>query len=315
MLAVAIYPAKVKISQQKLGEGFLMQYKDYYEILGVARDAKTDDIRKAYRKLAKQYHPDINKSAGAEEKYKEINEAYEVLKDKDKRAKYDALGMNWQQGQDFTPPPGWGSSGGGYQHVDFGGASGDFSDFFQTLFGGGGFGGFGDIFGHSSGQGRPVKRDTQAELTLKLSDVIRGGTYSLKLGNRTLSVNLPRGITEGTKLTLRGKSETGGDLYLTIHVDAEPGCEITGYDLTREVHVPVYDAVLGKDLSVETLSGEVTVKMPPGIQDGQKLRLRGKGLPNRDGTNGDMYVRVRIDIPRHLNERQRELWQKIANEG
>lgn len=287
-----------------------MQYKDYYKILGVSRDAKTDDIRKAYRKLAKQYHPDINKSAGAEDKYKEINEAYEVLKDEDKRAKYDALGMNWQQGQDFTPPPGWGKNSGGYQRVEFGG---DFSDFFQTLFGNaGGFGNFGDIFGQST---HPVSRDSEAELTLKLSDVIRGGTFSLKLGARTLSVNLPKGVTDGTKLTLRGKSETGGDLHLTIHVDADGGYELSGYDLTREIHVPVYDAVLGRDIDVDTLTGNVSVKMPAGIQDGQKLRLRGKGLPKRDGTSGDMFVRVKVDIPRHVNARQRELWQKIAQEG
>lgn len=280
-----------------------MQYKDYYGILGVSRDAKPDDIRKAYRKLAKQYHPDINKSSGAEAKYKEINEAYEVLKDPDKRAKYDTLGMNWKQGQDFTPPP-------GYQHVEFGG---DFSDFFQTLFGNAG--GFGDIFGHSSGYRQPMQRDTEADLTLRLTDILHGGTYNLRLGSRTLSVNLPHGITEGTKLTLRGKSETGGDLHLTIHIEHDPVYEVNDYDLTREVRVPVYDAVLGKDLTVETLTGEVTVKMPPGIQEGQKLRLRGKGLPKRDGTSGDMYVRVRVEIPRHVTAKQRELWQKIAQEG
>lgn len=286
----------------------MMQYKDYYKILGVSRDAKTEEIRKAYRKLAKQYHPDINKEAGAEEKYKEINEAYEVLKDEEKRRKYDTLGMNWQQGQDFTPPPGWGSQG-GYQHVEFGG---NFSDFFQTLFGGSG--GFGDIFG-SSHHGRPMSRDTEADLTLKLSDVMRGGTFSLKLGNRTLSVNLPKGITDGTKLTLRGKSEHGGDLHLTIHIEPDGVYELKDYDLTREMRVPVYDAVLGKDLSVETLTGEVTVKMPPGIQDGQKLRLRGKGLPKRDGTNGDLFVRVRVEIPRHINAKQKELWQELSRLG
>lgn len=292
----------------------MLQYKDYYKILGVSRDAKTDEIRKAYRKLAKQYHPDINKQAGAEDKYKEINEAYEVLKDKDKRAKYDALGMNWQQGQDFTPPPGWESSE-GYQRVEFGG---DFSDFFQTLFGGGaGFGGLGDIFGHSSSHGRPMTRDSEADLTLSLSDIMRGGTYKLRIGSRTMNVNLPKGITDGTKLTLRGKSERGGDLHLTIHIAPEAGYEIQsgGYDITREITVPVYDAVLGKDISVDGLSGELVVKMPPGIQDGQKLRLRGKGLPRRDGSSGDMYVRVKIEIPRHITERQRELWRKIADEG
>ena len=285
-----------------------MQYKDYYKILGVSRDAKTDDIKKAYRQLAKKYHPDINKEAGAEEKYKEINEAYEVLKDPEKRSKYDTLGMNWQQGQDFTPPPGWQSSG---RRVEF---NGDFSDFFQTLFGGGGgFGGFGDIFGQASGHRQhPMARDSEADLTLKLEDAVKGGTFSLRLGTRTLSVNIPKGITDGTKLTLRGKSESGGDLHLNIHIETDPVYEINGYDLTREIKVPVYDAVLGKDLTVETLTGQVTVKMPPGIQDGQKLRLRGKGMPKRDGSNGDLFVKVKIEIPRHLNSRQKELWQELS---
>lgn len=292
-----------------------MQYKDYYKILGVSRDAKTDDIRKAYRKLAKQYHPDVNKDAGAEEKYKEINEAYEVLKDPDKRQKYDTLGMNWQAGQDFTPPPGW-------QHVEFGGNMGDmgggFSDFFQTLFGGGGsargFGGFGDLFGGgSSGQyHHPMRQDSEADLTLKLEDAVKGGTYNLRIGTRSLKVNIPKGITEGTKLTLHGKSEGGGDLHLTIHIEPHKIYEINGHDLTREIKVPVYDAVLGKDLEVETLTGQVTLKMPPGIQDGQKLRLRGKGMPKRDGTNGDLFVRVKVEIPRHINSKQKELWEELS---
>ena len=292
-----------------------MKYKDYYKILGVSRDAKTDEIRKAYRRLAKQYHPDINKEAGAEEKYKEINEAYEVLKDPDKRAKYDTLGMNWQQGQDFTPPPGWGSSSGGYQHVEFGG---NFSDFFQTLFGGGGgFGNFSDIFGgqQSAGWQRPVSKDSRADITLTLQEAFRGGKFSLRIGQRTLSVNIPKGITDGTELTLRGKSEGGGDLRLTIHISPDNVYELSGYDLTREVKVPVYDAVLGKDLAVDTLTGEVAVKMPPGIQDGQKLRLRGKGMPKRDGTNGDLFVRVRVEIPRHLSAKQKELWQELSRLG
>lgn len=285
-----------------------MKYKDYYKILGVSRDAKTDEIRKAYRKLAKQYHPDINKEAGAEEKYKEINEAYEVLKDSEKRQKYDTLGMNWQQGQDFTPPPGWGNSG-GYQRVEFGG---DFSDFFQTLFGGGSFGNFGDIFSGGSQRHHPMQRDSEAELTLKLEDAVKGGKYNLRIGSRNISVNLPKGITEGTNLTLKGKSETGGDLHLKIHIEADPVYEIDGHDLTREVKIPVCDAVLGKDLAVNTLSGEVTVKIPPGIQGGQKLRLRGKGMPKRDGTNGDLFIRVKIEIPRHISAKQKELWQELS---
>ncbi len=290
-----------------------MQYKDYYKILGVSREASNDDIKKAYRKLAKQYHPDINKEAGAEEKYKEINEAYEVLKDPDKRKKYDTLGMNWQNGQDFTPPPGW-------QHVEFGGNMGDigggFSDFFQTLFGnaGGRFDRFGDLFGGTRYQ-QPMKRDTEADLTLSLEDAVKGGTYDLRLGKRTINVRLPKGITEGTQIKLPGKSEGGGDIYVNIHIAPHNMFEVNGYDLTREVKVPVYDAVLGKDIRVGTLTGEVTVKMPPGIQDGQKLRLRDKGMPKRGGGNGDMYVRVRIEIPRHINTKQKELWEKLSELG
>ncbi|MBQ7593844.1 MAG: DnaJ domain-containing protein [Synergistaceae bacterium] len=285
-----------------------MQYKDYYKILGVSRDASTDDIRKAYRKLAKQYHPDINKEAGAEEKYKEINEAYEVLKDKDKREKYDAFGT-YQAGQDFTPPP-------GYQHVEFNGDLGGFSDFFQTLFGNsgaGGFGGFSDIF--SGARQHPMKRDTEADLTLSLDDVIKGGTYTLTIGKRKLSVRLPKGITEGTQIKLPGKSEGGGDIYVNIHLEKDATFDVNDYDLTREVKVPVYNAVLGKDIHVETLDGSVTVKMPPGIQDGQKLRLRGKGMPKRDGTYGDMFVKIKVEIPRHLNSKQKELWEEIAKLG
>ncbi|MBQ7154630.1 MAG: DnaJ domain-containing protein [Synergistaceae bacterium] len=284
-----------------------MQYKDYYKILGVPRDAKPDEIRKAYRKLAKQYHPDVNKEAGAEEKYKEINEAYEVLKDPAKREKYDTLGMNWQSGQDFTPPPGWG----GGQRVEFGG---DFSDFFQTLFGqaGGNFGGFSDIFGNA---GRPVKRDTEAELTLTLEQAVKAGEITLTMGGRSIKTRLPKGITEGSKITLPGKAEGGGDIKLTLHIAPHKDFKVEGYDITRDEKVPVWDAVLGKDINVQTLDGNVTVKMPPGIQDGQKLRLRGKGLADRNGQNGDMYVRIRIEIPRHLNTKQNELWHELAELG
>lgn len=294
-----------------------VQYKDYYKILGVSRDAKPDDIRKAYRKLAKQYHPDVNKSPDAEEKYKEINEAYEVLKDPAKREKYDTLGMNWQSGQDFTPPPGWGgnSGGGTWQRMEFGGDMGGFSDFFQTIFGGAGgakFGGFQDIFtgGHS-----PMKRDTEAELTLTLEQIIKAGEVTLSLNNQTIKARLPKGITEGSQIKLPGKAQGGGDILLTIHVAPHKDFTIEGSDLTRDVKVPVWDAVLGKDIHVQTLEGNVTVKMPPGIQDGQKLRLRGKGLPKRDGSNGDLYVRIRIEIPRHLNTKQNELWQELAKLG
>ena len=291
-----------------------MKYKDYYQILGVSRDAKPEEIRKAYRKLAKQYHPDINKTPDAEEKYKEINEAYEVLKDPAKRQKYDMLGQNWQNGQDFTPPPGWGQ-GGGFQHVEFGG---DLSDFFQTLFGGGGgnFGGFSDIFGGGrGGYQSPVNRDTEAEITMSLEQVLKAGEVTFTINGRQIKARLPKGIKDGSKITLPGKSDRGGDIRLTIHIAPHGTFTLEDYDITRDVKVPVWDAVLGKKINVETLEGNVTVTMPPGIQDGQKLRLRGKGLPKRDGSNGDMYVRIRVELPRHLNSKQNELWQQLAELG
>ena len=214
--------------------------------------------------------------------------------------------MNWQSGQDFTPPPGW-------QHVEFGGDMGGFSDFFQTLFGGGGmgknFGNFSDIF---SGQHQPMRRDVEADLTLTLEDIMKGGTYSITINKKAMNVRLPKGITDGTQIKLPGKSDGGGDIYVNIHIAPHKIFEVSGNDLTRDVKVSVCDAVLGKDIHVETLNGSVTVKMPPGIQDGQKLRLRGKGIPKRDGTNGDMFVRVRVEIPRHITPKQKELWEELS---
>lgn len=297
-----------------------VQYKDYYDILGVPRTASADEIRKAHRKLAKKYHPDISKEKDAEQRYKEVNEAYEVLKDPEKRQKYDTLGMNWQAGQDFTPPPGWqgGGPGGGFR-VDFGGDAGGFSDFFKTLFGGG----FSDLFGgagggnfSSAGGYSPVRRDSEVNLELPLEEVIRGGTHTMVMTSpggerREINVRLPRGVTEGTQIRLPGKAAGGGDIYVNLHLAPHPIFSVSGCDLTREVKVAPWRAVLGGDVQVETLTGSVTMKMPPGIQDGQRLRLRGKGLPKRGSDNGDLYVRVRIEIPRHITDRQRELWQEL----
>ena len=287
-----------------------VEYKDYYAILGVKRDAKPDEIRKAYRKLAKEFHPDINKSAGAEDKYKEINEAYEVLKDPAKREKYDRLGQNWRNGQDFTPPNGWGNFSGGTFST-----GGDFSDFFRTIFGNaGGIGGFQDIFSNQ-GYHQTVNKDTEAELTLTLEQVFRGGEMAMSLNGSTINVRLPKGITEGSRIKLAGKGNNGGNLYVNVHIAPHKVFTVEGADLTRDVFVPVWDAVLGRDIRVQTLDGTVSVKMPSGIQDGQKLRLRGKGLPKRDGSNGDMYVRVRVELPKNLSPQQKKLWQDLAELG
>ena len=290
-----------------------VEYKDYYAILGVSRDATGDEIRKAYRALAKKYHPDVSKEPDAATRYSEINEAYEVLKDPDKRQKYDTLGMGWQAGQDFTPPPGW--QGGGVL-MDFGGDMGGFSDFFKTLFGGG----LGDIFRAQQGAHgwQPMQRDSEVDLELSLEDAVRGGTHTLVMKGRrgerrSINVRLPQGICEGSQIRLPGKADGGGDIYVNVHLAPHPVFSPSGHDLTRELKIPPWDAVLGRDVQVETLSGPVTMKIPPGVQDGQRLRLRGKGMPKRGSGWGDLYVRVRIEIPRRIGERQRELWRELAD--
>lgn len=292
-----------------------VQYRDYYEILGVSRSASQDEIRKAYRKLAKKYHPDVSKEKNADARYKEINEAYEVLKDPDKRAKYDTLGANWEQGQDFTPPSGWQGQGGA-PHVEFGGEWGNFSDFFKTIFGGGA----GDAFSGSSRMGgRPVRRNTEVELELSLEDAARGGSHTLITRSQngaqqeTINVNLPRGIIEGSRIRIAGKAPGGGDMYVTLHIAKHPVFEVDGYNLIRVVKVAPWQAVLGSTVDVGTLEGSVGMKLPPGTQGGQKLRLKGKGLPKRGGDErGDLFVRIEIAIPKTLTGRQKELWEELA---
>jgi curved DNA-binding protein len=292
-----------------------VKYKDYYETLGVGRSASQDEIRKAYRRLAKQYHPDISKEKNADARYREINEAYEVLKDPDKRVKYDTLGAGWQQGQDFTPPPGWGMGGG--TRSEHGGEWDSFSDFFKTI--------FGDAFvgtGAARPGRRPVQRDSEVEMELSLEDAARGGvrTFSLRSQGlaepKSINVNLPRGITEGSRIRLPGKAPSGGDIYVTLHIAPHPVFTVEGHNLTRVLKIEPWQAVLGDTADVSTLDGNVDVKIPPGIQSGQKLRLRGKGLPKRErGDSGDLYVRVEVTIPRRLTEKEKELWEELASVG
>ncbi|MDR2529214.1 MAG: DnaJ domain-containing protein [Synergistaceae bacterium] len=282
-----------------------VEYKDYYGILGVERAASQDDIRKAYRKLAKKYHPDVSKDKNADARYREINEAYEVLKDSNKRSRYDTLGENWRQGQDFAPPSDWDAGG----RVKYGGEWASFSDFFKTLFGG--------DFGFSE----PARRDSQAELVISLEDAARGGLHTLTLrppgqAARTIRVNLPKGVSEGARIRLRGKALGGGDLYVTLRLASHPTFEVDGHNLIRSVRVTPWLAALGGAVSVGTLDGDVEMKLPPGTQNGQKLRLRGKGLPKRDNEgSGDLYVRVEVAIPTRLTQRQKELWEELARLG
>ena len=303
-------------------------YRDYYEILGVSKTATEQEIKSAYRKLAKKYHPDVNKTPGAEQKYKDVNEAYEVLHDPAKRQKYDALGPNWEAAQQF------GGQGGGFQgfggfpgggvHMEFGDGGG-FSEFFQTIFGnmGGSARGFSasDLFGGRSRTARG--EDSEVQITLSLADVIaaplkRSMTLSGAAGTRTIEVNLPRGIREGSRLKLRGQGVPGrgggenGDLYVVVHIEADSRFEISGYDLVTAVTVTPWDAVLGGTVSVPSPEGALKVKVPAGSQSGTRLRLHGKGLPMRGGgLRGDLYATIEISVPQNVSARERDLWEQI----
>lgn len=293
-------------------------YKDYYAVLGVPRTASEDEIRKAFRKKAREFHPDVNKSPGAEDRYKELNEAYEVLKDPEKRKKYDTLGANWRQGEPFTPPPGWEGAG-----MPFGeGAGGfDFSDFFRTIFGG--MGGFPGEQPHGRTPRRPLKgEDQEAEIEVGLEEAARGGSRHIGLetpsGRRDYDVAIPKGVADGTRIRLSGQGNPGrgggpaGDLYLKVRLSKDPRFTVDCHNLKTTLDLAPWEAVLGCEVSVPTLDGVVTLKVPPGISSGQTLRLRDKGLPTRAGSIGDLLVTVRIVAPKNLDDKERELWEALA---
>lgn len=303
-----------------------VSYQDYYKLLDVSRSAKADEISRAYKKLARKYHPDLNPgNKEAEEKFKQINEAYEVLKDPEKRKLYDQLGPNWQHGQQFNGEPGFENV-----HFTFNGRnfdnSGGFSDFFETLFGqagghpGGGFGGFGpDPFGGFS-QRQRRGRDVETEISLALEDIVSGGrkkiTVSTGSGAKTLDVNIPAGIKEGAKLRLSGQGDAvpggmAGDLFIRIRYLPHPLFTVDGQDLTTDLPLMPWEAVLGAKLTVPTLEGEIELNVPAGTSSGRKFRLRGKGL-GQAGKRGDLFVRAMIGTPVNLTDEQRSLWQKLA---
>ncbi len=309
-------------------------YKDYYEILGVSKTASEQEIKSAYRKLAKKYHPDVNKAPGAEQKYKDVNEAYEVLHDPEKRQKYDTLGPNWEAAQQGFPGggsggfQGFGGFPGGGVHMEFGGDASNFSEFFQTIFGGrsgaGSARGFNasDVFSRTRTRSRRGQ-DAEVEITLTMADVMsapttRRMTLSSGGAEHSIEVNLPRGIREGSRLKLRGQGHAGanggenGDLYVIIHIADDSRYEINGYDLTVSAEVAPWDAVLGGTANVSAPDGRVKVKIPAGTQNGTRLRLHGKGLPMRDeGLRGDLYVKVSIAVPKEISKREQELWEAI----
>lgn len=301
-----------------------VSYKDYYKLLGVERGAKTEEISKAYKKLARKYHPDLNPgNKEAEEKFKEINEAYEVLKDPEKRKLYDQLGPDWQHGQQFQ-------NGQGFEnmHFNFNGQNvdgADFSDFFESIFGGGGRNARGGHFGPDPFGGfssRPRRgRDVEAELPLTLEEVMRGGkrnvTLQMPQGPKTLEVNVPAGIRDGAKLRLSGQGDpasgggTPGDLFLRIRYQPHARFKVDGENIHCDVALAPWEATLGARVPVPTLEGEVELNIPAGSSSGRKFRLRGKGLGTA-AKRGDLLVRVMIRVPAELTAEERELWERLA---
>ncbi|MBS1225565.1 MAG: cytochrome biosis protein [Proteobacteria bacterium] len=308
-----------------------MKYQDYYQILGVSRDASAEDIKKAYRRLARKYHPDVSKEAGAEERFKEVAEAYEVLRDPEKRAAYDQLGNNWRAGQEFRPPPGWqgGSKGPGGSPFGTGFGGREFSDFFESLFSNLG-GGVGPGFGGARGFQSPGQSQTVA-LEISLEEAYHGGNRSLQLQlperdasgrtsvrTRTLNVKIPAGVTTGQKIRLAGQGGPGvgggpsGDLYLEVTIQPHSLYQLKGRDITLEVPLAPWEAALGCKVDVPTLGGPVTLSIPANARNGQQLRLRGRGLPGQPP--GDQLAVLRIVNPPADTEAARELFQRMARE-
>ena len=299
-----------------------MKYKDYYKILGVDKNATVDEIKKAYRKLARKYHPDVNPdNKEAERKFKEINEANEVLSDPKKRKKYDAYGMDWAKVSDEQHEA-WNKAGGSGNKRQYqtGGTTdfdmGDFSDFFQSMFGG----------GFSSGRythhrSRSIKgQDYKAEMHLPLRMAYTDSKHTLTVNGKNIRITIPAGIKDGQVIKLKGKGGPGvnggenGDLYITILVDADPVYERKGNDLYMSHTIDLYTALLGGTTIVNTLAGNVRVKIKPETQNGTTMRLKGKGFPvyRKKGQYGDLYIRIQVKLPTHLTEKEKELIKELA---
>ena len=290
-----------------------VDFKDYYEVLGVSQDASSDDIRRAYRKLARQYHPDINHERDAEDRFKEVGEAYEVLSDPEKRERYDRLGDRWRSGaeapdmadfEDFFGPAGFGSD----VRVEFG--EGGFSDFFERVFG----------EGAGAAGGGPLRgRDHEAVLELTLEEALAGGRRRFSLdGQGSFEVEIPAGVREGQRIRIAGKGAAGrgggpaGDLYLVVRLRPHPRFRREGDDLHVDLRVTPWEAALGATVPVPTLTGTAQVRVPAGSSSGRRLRLKGRGLPARDGGRGDLYAMVQVAVPRKLSDGERDLFEKLA---
>lgn len=305
-----------------------MDYKDYYKIIGVEKDASQDEIKRAYRKLARKYHPDVSKEADAETRFKEVGEAYEALKDPEKRAAYDQLGANWKAGQDFNPPPDWDAgfefNGGGYT----GGDASDYSDFFESIFGRG----FGSAQAQSQHGGYAARgEDHHAKVVIDLEDAYQGATRGITLQSpeldntghvinkqRTLNVKIPKGVKQGQRIRLAGQGSEGmgnapaGDLYLEIEFKPHSIYRVDGHDVYLDFPLTPWEAALGATIKVPTPSGPVDLKIAAGTTSGRKLRLKARGIPGKPA--GDLYVVPQITLPPADSETAKEFYREMEKE-
>ena len=309
-------------------------FRDYYEVLGVPRGASEEEIRAAYRRLARENHPDVNKDPAAEDRFKEISEAYEVLRDPEKRQQYDRFGQNWKAGQDvsgaegFRRSAGAGAPGGGFRdvRVDFGGGDmgdlggfGDFSDFFDGLFGRGRAGGARGGARTAGANGFSARGgDQEAVLELTLEEAAAGGPRKLTLDGRQYEVNIPPGVRDGQRIRLAGEGGAGmgggpsGDLFLRVRLRPHPRFRLEGRDLYVDLPLAPWEAALGAPVEVPTLDGKATIKVRAGSSTGRKMRLRGQGFPGPKGERGDLYAVVKIMVPGHLSDEERRLFEQLA---
>ena len=289
---------------------FKMEYKDYYKILGVDRDVSQTELKKSYRKLARKYHPDVSKEKDAEERFKEVNEAYEVLGDENNRAQYDNLGANWKNGQNFNPPPGW---EGGFDFSQFGQAGGSaggagFSDFFESMFGGGFAQSGGQQHGFNQRQTKPPAEVMHTYVDLE--DVYAGNSKRITLpSGSSIEVKIPKGIEDGKKIRLSGKGSNGGDLHLQIKFRKHPSFKLDGRDIHSELPLAPWEAALGTSATIQTLGGQLKLKIPENSSSGKKMRLKGRGLSGK--IVGDQFVTLQIVVPPIQSEEDRKFYEDM----
>ncbi len=304
-----------------------MAFIDYYKILGIDKNASADDVKKAYRKLARKYHPDMNPNdKEAEKKFKEINEANEVLSNAENRAKYDKYGEHWKHGEEYEHAQQQqrqqqqysGNYGSGFSGADFGEGE-DFSDFFQSMFGGSG-GGFGRS-SRGSASGKFKGQDVSAELSLGLRDAAKTHQQTFEINGKKVRITIPAGVYDGQQIKLKGHGNPGmnggpnGDLYITFNISEDQDFKREGDNLRTSVDLDLYTAVLGGNINIQTLDGFVNLKVKPETQNGTTVRLKGKGFPvyKKEGEAGDLYVTYNVKIPTNLSEKQKELFQHLKN--